>query len=381
MFCVMAVQTGYFSLMLSRQGYSESAIGQVATITGCVSLIMPTILGRLCDRRQLQKTLFILAAVIGPLAYAGIQKTNSFAAVVFWAMMFYGFCLGPQSIPSGWVALLNSQGRNIDFGFTRSFGSLSFAVFSVILGVIVEKYTVSSLPAILLLFGVITAVCACLLPKPEKQADQEVKKEKADGFGKTMKALLTNKPYLMLLLVTLLFNIPNGSYNTYFSVFFVQMGGTESALGIALFVLAIVEVPVMFFYSKLEKKFGVTWLLALSALGYGLKNLLLSFAPNLVTVVACLTLQVLGLALSVPACQSFVAACTPVKYSSTAQTFQASIQSLGFVLANLLCSWLVNFVDLRALLRITSYFGFAGALLFVVSVCLPAKKRGGIDKL
>ena len=57
------------------------------------------------------------------------------------------------------------------------------------------------------------------------------------------------------------------------------------------------------------------WLVLLSILGYGVKGICVSLAADPGWAIACLVLQIFGLALSVPACQSF--ACS-VLQSSTA---------------------------------------------------------------
>lgn len=87
-----------------------------------------------------------------------------------------------------------------------------------------------------------------------------------------MRELVKTRPYVLLVLCSFLGNLPSGAFTTYFSVFFSQEGGSASLLGIALFVLAIVEVPVMLNYRRLERRFGVETLLVVSMLGYGLRT-------------------------------------------------------------------------------------------------------------
>jgi len=363
---------GFFTLMLLQKGYTESQIAQVATVTSTVSLIAPFLLGQLCDRFRLNKMLIMCGVFVAPVAYYAIGCTDSLALTMLWAGLNTGLCLNLQSIPAGWIVSLNDKGRNIKFGFIRSFGSLSFAIMSVIAGIIIERYTMASLPVMMLIFAVLVAVPAMLLPKPEK-ADRS--QEEKVSFLSTVKVLSTNRMYMILLLCNVLLSIPGGAYFTFFPVLFEQLGGTESLLGIANFVLAVVEVPVMIFYYKLEKRFGVKALVTLALFGYGIKNLCLGFATTTGVAILCLSLQAIGLALIIPANQSMTAACIPVKYSSTAQSLVYSFQSVGSILANLLCGWLVNYVSLWSLFRITSYFAFAGMALFVVGVWLPTRKN------
>jgi PPP family 3-phenylpropionic acid transporter len=314
-----------------------------------------------------------VSAIAGPIIYYVIQHTGSFFVVLLMSVLFYAICLSPQSLPGGWIAGLNARGRHINFGFTRAFGSLSFALISLVIGVVVKRYTMSSLPVLLAIFGFFMAFAAFLLPKPEKP--ESVKKEKSESFGVTMKSLLSIRPYVIMLVATALFNIPGGAYYTYFSIYFTGIGGTESALGVAMFVLAVVEVPVMMLYSKIERRIPAEYLVMVSALGYGLKNFCLGFAQNTTAAIACLALQVFGLALAIPASQSMIVSLTPAKYSSTAQAIYFSVQSIGSIVSNILCSWLVTVTNLHGVFRITSYFAFAGAALLLFTVCLPEHRR------
>jgi len=372
LYCIVAAHS-FFNLMLSQQGYSEAMIARVAAATGTASLIAPFILGQLCDRFRIQKPLFVIGLVVGPLAYFMIRNTGSAAMTVFWAVLMSGLCLNLQTIPAGWIGSLNAGGRSINFGFARSFGSLSYALMSVAVGFILERYTMASLPVVMAVMAALVLIPVLLLPRPEKESRS---RDGSVSLGSTLKELLSNRPYMIMLLCNALANIPGGAYFTFFALHFEQLGGTESLLGIANFVLALVEVPVMLFYFRLEKKFSTHRLMALAIFGYGLKNLCLSLAGSTGTAILCLPLQAIGLALIVPASQSMTAACVPAKYSGTAQSLVFSAQSVGGILANLLCTRLVELVSLQAIFRITSYFAFAGVVLFWLGARIPAEGTG-----
>ncbi|NLO85456.1 MAG: MFS transporter [Clostridiales bacterium] len=362
-YCLMAVHTGFFSLMLSRQGLAYDAIARVATATSIASLFAPMVLGNLCDRWQLNRMLFVLAAVLAPISYYIIQRTQSTAGVTICAIVFCCVCVGVQSLPGGWISALNADRAKINYAFTRSFGSLSFALVSIVIGVAVEHFGMKCLPLLLAFFGMFIAIFALLLPNQPKPQSRS---RDGAGFRAAMKALLKNRKFVALLLGSVLYNIPSGVFFTFFSVYFTQLGGAEGLLGIAMFVLAVVEVPVMLFYTRLEKKFGVTCLTAIAMCGFGVKNICLSMASSPGWAIVCLLLQMFGLGLSIPACQSFVAKNVPAEYSATAQAAAFSVGGLGMIAANALSSWLVTVTDLRTVFHLTAYFAFAGALIFII---------------
>lgn len=376
-FCMMAIHSGFFSLMLSQQGVSKMELGRIAAVTGAASLVAQPLLGLISDRWRAERLLYAVGAVLAPLAYYNIQHTTRLGLIAFWAALFVGFSLGAQILSTGWIAALNAAGHKLDFGFSRGVGSLSFALGSVVIGQAINRFGMGCLPVLLAVFGLTLAAAAFLLPRPQRaRPAQGADAPRAAGFGEAMRELVKTRPYVLLVLCSFLGNLPSGAFTTYFSVFFSQEGGSASLLGIALFVLAIVEVPVMLNYRRLERRFGVETLLVVSMLGYGLKNLCLALAPSLPFIVACLLLQAAGLALAIPASQSMIAKITDTACCATAQCLWSSLgEGLGMIASSLFCSWLVSFSSIRTVFAVTSLFGFAAAALFWALVGRRAARR------
>jgi PPP family 3-phenylpropionic acid transporter len=166
MYCMVAINS-FFMLMLSQQGLSEATLARVATATSTASLIAPFILGQLCDRLRLHKPLFFLGLFIGPLSLFIIRGTDALPIIVLCAVLLSGLCMNLQIIPAGWIASLNAGGRKIDFGFARSFGSLSFALMSVVVGIVLERFGMISMPVMMALMAVTVLIPVLMLPKPE----------------------------------------------------------------------------------------------------------------------------------------------------------------------------------------------------------------------
>ena len=372
-FCMVAIHNAFFALLLADRGFTESMIGQVATVTGAASLVLQPLLGMICDRWRINRLLFILGGIIAPISYWSISQTADFLLCLFWASCFIGLSTGTQALTAGWVASLNNFGYKIDFGFSRGIGSLSFALGSIFFGLVVDWFGLGALPVLLACCGVGVAIAAILLPRPEKQT---VVHSQNRDLGRALAQLTKNRAYILLVICSFFSSVPAMAFTTFFPVFFMQEGGSGLLLGIAHFVLAIVEVPVMLWYRKIERRFGAELLLAVAMLGYGLKNLVLSFSVGLPMIIAALTLQAIGLALMIPATQSMVAARTDPACAATAQTLATSVsQGLGGIAAGLFCSWLVSFCSLRIVFAITSLFAIGAAVLFALTVWLPERKK------
>ncbi len=364
LYCIVAVNTGFFSVLMAWHGYDNKQIGLIAAVNSASSLLIPPLMGMLCDSLCWHRQVFLLAAILAPLTYVGFLVTDALWVILVCSVLFHGVVLSIQSISCGWTAGLNSEGRRLSFPFTRSFGSLSFAVCSLALGVIVQKYGMESLPVLLAGFGVLLAVTVMLTPVPQSHT------EKNTGWStrEILCELFRNKRYVLILVCNAMYAIPSAAFFTYYPVYFMSKGGTESLLGVSMFTLAVVEVPVMLLYPAMEKKWGGNRLMAVAIFGYGLKNICISMASTPIWLLLCTLLQVFGMALSIPAVQGYIADVAPAYASATAQSLFASVTGIGMLAANLLFSWMMTWTDLRSVFHFTSYFAFAATILFIVQM-------------
>ena len=62
--------------------------------------------------------------------------------------------------------------------------------------------------------------------------------------------------------------------NNFFIQVITPIGGTESQMGIAVFIAAIVELPAMAMFNVMRKKIDCSTLLKISVIIFGLKHLL-----------------------------------------------------------------------------------------------------------
>ena len=363
MFCNMAVYSGFFSIILGRLGFDSSMIAQSATVISVCSMLLTPVMGRLCDGLRITRSLFLAAAVLSPVSLYFILHSTSFLGTLFWSAVFVSFCLRSQIMNAGWIAALNSTGYRLSFAFSRGIGSLSFALGSILIGVVMDRVGLEFLPVLVVGFSVVMAFSVLMLPpQPDIPA-------LSGGAGTldSLKVLCRNKGYLILILCSFLYAIPNHAFATFFAVYFEEQGGTSSMLGIAMFSMAVSEVPVMLSYGKLEARFGADRLMVVSLLAYGLKSLLVTFFHSPVIICMCLPLQAFALGLGIPTCQRLVAKLIEPAYSSTAQTtWSAASEGLGGICSSLLCTYLVTVMDMKGLLRFTALFSLTGAVIYVI---------------
>ena len=363
MFCNMAVYSGFFSVILGRLGFDSSMIAQTATVISVCSMLCTPVLGRLCDRLRITRSLFLAAAVLAPVSLYFILHSTSFFGTLFWSAVFVSFCLRSQIMNAGWIAALNSTGYHLSFAVSRGMGSLSFALGSILIGVVMDRVGLEFLPLLVVVFSALMALAVLLLPPQPDIPAQSGTGSTAEG----LKVLSRNRGYMVLVLCSFLYTIPNHAFATFFPVYFEEQGGSSSLLGVAMFIMAVSEVPVMLGYGRLEKRFGADRLMVVSLLTYGVKSLLVTCFRSPLVICACMPLQAFALGLGIPTCQRLIAQLIEPAYSSTAQTtWSAASEGLGGIFSSLLCTFLVNVMDMKGLLRFTALFSLTGTVIYVV---------------
>ena len=94
--------------------------------------------------------------------------------------------------------------------------------------------------------------------------------------------------------------------NNFFIQVITPIGGTESQMGIAVFIAAIVELPAMAMFNIMRKKINCATLLKLSVVMFALKHLLTFLATNIFMIYVAQVLQIGAYAIFIPASVYYV---------------------------------------------------------------------------
>ena len=148
-------------------------------------------------------------------------------------------------------------------------------------------------------------------------------------------------------------------------------GGTESDLGIALFLMGASELPTAFFFQKLLRRLGSGKLLLMSMIFGTLKGVLLLCTFNCLGVLAVQPIQVLGYGLFTPASVYFVNESVPAADRVRGQTvMMVASNGLGGMMGGVLAGWTLDLGGVNLMLAACIASGCAGALLCLAALRL-----------
>ena len=282
------------------------------------------------------------------------------------AVLLAVFAFGFRSTPSLLDAITTIQiGRSGDYGKVRTWGSLSFIVFSLFLqwtpffkpdnaGNIASWIAITSLAAI---------IPVLFLPHASL-ASTEHHTEKSEGEGKGIP--IFSLYFIGGFAIIFLCRFAMSSVYTYFPLYLTE-SLQWNAVGLMFALSSASEVPFMFISAALLRRFGALRLLALSAAGITVRLLLWALFPSRAVIIAAQLLHSLCFGIYHPAAVHFIASVFPAKERGKGMPVYLALGSgLPALIGNMIGGAVVESAGYRPLFAI--YAGVAGISVLIFFV-------------
>ena len=243
---------------LRGEGYTPGEIGPIMGAVFGLSVFGQPLLGAIADRVVSPKRL--IAGALGVAAFAVLTTP----AVVAWypavLAIALTYSLTANSLPAvldGWIMARREENPRIKYGISRGFGSAGFAIGAVTIGFIADRFGTSIIFPIYFVTVLILAGFVLTIPSVHRNATstnvrQPVSRQRAslDILRENTVAVITNKPYVVLLVASYLGFVGLRAALTFLPILVEELNGSVSDVGVAHSVAAMSEVP-FFFLSAL----------------------------------------------------------------------------------------------------------------------------------
>ena len=170
----------------------------------------------------------------------------------------------------------------------------------------------------------------------------------------------------------------------------IMKGSTDEQVaavqGNALFIQAMVELPTMFGFALILRRLTVNQVLAISAVFYSIKHLVLLFASSVPMFYAGMVLQMLSYAALTPAIVYFANEQVQDEDRNKSQAVFMTANTVGGLLASFVGGWTFQLLSIRSGLTVAVVASVAGTILMVMStgfasnrqstVAVKARKKG-----
>lgn len=374
-FSLFASMFAFVSVYLLHKGFDNATIGIVLSITSLSAIGIQTILANYIDKRKdipLQKIISVITAVI--IIGSLILYFMSFELFIL-ALIVIIFALTQSLLTfiNSLAFIYEKFGIDINYGVARGMGSLAYAVMTIALGQVVKITTPDILPIFYSVFALLLffSVRSYFLPADEQVIVEDVEEpvEEQENTDQTMFEFISRYSRLVLLMGGIVFLFfAHTLINNFFIQIITPIGGDSGAMGTAIFIAAIVELPAMINFNRMAKKFSISRLLKVSALFFLAKHVLTFFAPNMLTIYVAQFLQIGAYSIAYPALVEYINSVVDRKDLVRGQSLLTTAMALSSVFASLLGGVLLDNIGVSQTLSIGVVTTLIGLLIIFITV-------------
>ena len=254
---------------------------------------------------------------------------------------------------------------HINYGAARGTGSIAFAPVSILLGKLLEEHGTR----ILLLFSLIcialqglTLFLLCFSIKRTllNSSDMRSRSRSQGGFYRFFQE---NRRFFGLLAGVALLFFSHNLVNNYLINVVRNAGGDTSDMGTLSGFTAVMEIPMMFFYDRLCRRFRCSSTVRVASSMFTLKMLAIAMAVSLLGLFAANILQLVSFALFTPAMVRYVNLYIDQKDSAKGQALAFSMVTLGNILSSAVGGVLYDAFPVRTVLLFGVGVSLIGTIL------------------
>lgn len=373
LYCIFAVFTltifGYGVYFLTTLGFSYIVIGVTIGISALLSSIMQPLIGRFADIRQYSwKNILFVLNIIMLISSLGIFVAPHYLLIFLFGLMVV--VLGAM-YPFLNTAVFYYENRGIEtnFGVSRGFASLSYMIFSAIVGfILVDKNNVM----IINLFTVISAVLMLFLiyslPYYGSNVDVE---NKSKQFKNNV--LLKYPIFTLIFIAIALFMVFHNIFLCYMINIFENVGGNISDVSLANSIGAFLELPAMFLFAKILKRVSVKKLIVIASLLYVVRSFVILTAKDPMGIYISLILHMFTFAIIIPASVHFTDEIISEEDKYEGQALMGATLTIGLIFANFIGGNILQLFDVNLLLVSLVVITVIGCIFALTSFVVEKK--------
>ncbi|MCO6412186.1 MAG: MFS transporter [Thiogranum sp.] len=276
-FATLGALIPYWSLYLKSLGFSAAQIGELIAILMATKIVAPNIWGWIADHTGRRMAIVRTACLLAAVSFAGVFIRQDYRWMALVMVLFSFFW--NAALPQFEATTLNHLGRDTHrYSSIRLWGSIGFIIAVAVLGFVFQETGTGMLPHILL--ALFAGIWLSSLAVPEDAAAHQAVHEEP------LRQVLRRPAVVALLLVCFLIQASHAPYYTFYSLYLVDNGYSESVVGQLWALGVIAEIGVFLRMHAWLPRFGARRLLlvatALTALRWVMIALFVEQAAMLV---------------------------------------------------------------------------------------------------
>lgn len=367
---VYCLVVGFSVTYLLAAGYTNTEIGYILASANIFAVILQPILAQIADQSKRINALTIFMSTLSIILICSIGllfiSVRSFVLSMIYVVINM---LANASIAfiTSIQFILDKEGKHIHFGVCRAGGSLFYALLSSLIGILIERVSIKSIPIALCIITVIILTLCQYLYKTTSQTP--VVKDHTIDTSHTFSLFIRLYPKFMLVCLGMIFVYYAHAFMTNYTLLVVRnVGGNHREMGYLVAFMAMMELPGMFFFHHITKRFKLSTLLAFSIVMYSFKSIIVYFAPSLFWVYVGFAFQAVSFGLYIPASVQYASKLISSSDTVKAQMMFNFMQTIGMVFASLIGGILIDTYDIQFALLISAIVSVLGSCISISGI-------------
>lgn len=365
---------GYASVYLLNKGVSNTLIGTTLALVSIIAVLTQPTIASFADKKEVKlQTLIIGILIVAIVLTLGIYflKLPVMALLCLFVAIVTCF-MTIQPLLNSLAFAFEKYGIEVNFGLARGLGSVAYALASFSLGYMVEAFNADIIPLVYLIFNImlVIVVYSYVIPKNERDHLQVIEQEHKDIQEKVTFVHFCKKyKKFMFFVVGIVFVFfTHTIINNFFIQILKPIGGSESDMGIAVFLAAILELPAMAMFNVVRRRVKCSTLLKISVVIFALKHIITFLAPNMMVIYIAQILQIGAFAIFTPASVYYVTEIISKKDLVKGQSMITVGITASGIIANLAGGILLDTVGVHTVLFIGVVVSIVGLVISFMTI-------------
>ena len=358
---------GFSVTYLLSCGYTNSEAGYILASANICALILQPFFADLADRSKKinAMTIFLVSIEIIFVCSIGLffisvrslMLTLIYVVMITLANAVIAFLTSIQF-------LMDTSKSKINFGLCRAGGSLCFAILSALMGIMIERIGMKSIPlALFIITLLIIGLCIFITRHSINgniKAVLTLEKKRSSSLFVFFKENLR----FMILSIAMLFIYYAHAFITNFTISIVRnVDGDNREMGYLIAFMALMELPGMIGFKEISRRFKVSSLLLFSMIMFSIKAIIVWLSPSLMTLTFGFALQVVSFAIYIPASVQYANIIIDEKDTVKAQMMFNLMQAGGAVFSSIIGGWLIDFSGISHALLVGAILSCIGTMI------------------
>ena len=370
-FGIMGMFLPYFNLYCYHLGFSGFQIGALSAVRTGATVLFPLFWGILADRFQIRKPIYILCNFISAAIWALYIYTAD-----FWAMLVITTCYAIFYAPiisfleAFTIDILGHEKKS--YGMLRAWGSMAFITVVVILGRIIDLFSIEII--IVLIFAGSLFQAFVSIKIPDTGDDRNKRPLKKESFSPIANILL-NRRLMIFLFCAFLMLVSHGTYYAFFSIHLANSGYGSTFIGITWALASTAEIIVMIKSDRIFNRFSLENVLVFSFVVAALRWFILFSATSTAVILLTQILHAITYGSFHIASILYIDSLTPVEAKTTGQAVNNAVTyGLGMTVGFFISGCLYETMGSFALFALSGFIALVGGAVFKGSQRLEGEK-------